>query len=451
MAKPTAPISPANVAATGAIYSAAMLDELGLFRVADRVVELALRGLLPVGPRGGRSALEAYRRGSSRRLAEAERRDLYARCFGTPDGAAANRDFDRLWLRFLTSVSAYGRQLRVGNPARLAARREAVRKAGRDLAANLSLHGHGLAPAAASLRRHVDQALAVLRTEAVRSAYGTRDVWEVVDRVSALQLGGVPPTTRLRTRAAAGARIVAWLAAGAARTPTRELVDACELWLAVAGVSDEQVEQQAQPAPAPRQLRPAVDRALQETKAFGRLGLAEQKSLARQVTKVATFLSESHDALVQQVDFPAFVSGLLTGVFDANVRTSVEQMRAYGDLLSSVTKTVDRFAKEPVSDDEARRWLVLRHPDELALTYAGTTARLRLVAGDRAAVLARICADLGCAKRPARLDAAGEGELVAAARRHLARSRQQLLSTMVLMGMNRLTPARRTTGSASSR
>jgi len=39
-------------------------------------------------------------------------------------------------------------------------------------------------------------------------------------------------------------------------------------------------------------------------------------------------------ALVQEVDFPGFVSGLIEGVFDANVDASVKQMQAYAGFMT---------------------------------------------------------------------------------------------------------------------
>jgi hypothetical protein len=52
-----------NVKAMQVIYAASMLEETRVFDVADRLVELWAGGVLPVGPRGGRSVLAAYERG----------------------------------------------------------------------------------------------------------------------------------------------------------------------------------------------------------------------------------------------------------------------------------------------------------------------------------------------------------------------------------------------------
>jgi hypothetical protein len=43
------------------------------------------------------------------------------------------------------------------------------------------------------------------------------------------------------------------------------------------------------------------------------------------------------DESLDAVDFPAFVSDLVRGVFQAIVDASIEQMEAFADLLESVT------------------------------------------------------------------------------------------------------------------
>ncbi len=102
---------------------------------------------------------------------------------------------------------------------------------------------------------------------------------------------------------------------------------------------------------------------------------------------------------MQEVDFPAFVSGLIKGVFGAIVNVSIEQMKAYGQLVAAVSKSLDKFRDENVSENEARDHLVKRFPD----LHVATTAK----------------------KKPAAI-------------KRLATQRQQLLATMVLMGINRI-------------
>lgn len=156
--------------------------------------------------------------------------------------------------------------------------------------------------------------------------------------------------------------------------------------------------------------------------------------------------------LVNKVDFPAFVGGLIQNVFQAIVNSSIQQMQAYGELLANVAKTVDQFARDNITENNARDWLSDRFPDALGVetdAMAGSFAegdeivapqpRLTMTAEDESAALQRISEELGLARPLTDLsDEAQERQLVMAARVEMARSRQQLLASMVMMGINRI-------------
>jgi hypothetical protein len=107
-------------------------------------------------------------------------------------------------------------------------------------------------------------------------------MWQVIDQVNVNYLGGAKNTHRYRTQSRAGAIIIRWIAenthrlsnisgpvlsvdeinnpqmriAPAGHKPIVkpsdwDLVNACEQWLAVAGVPDQSVEQYSQPIEAP--------------------------------------------------------------------------------------------------------------------------------------------------------------------------------------------------------
>ena len=101
-----------NLLATGAMYSAYLLEEARVFQVVDRIAELFGQGLLPLGRGRAADALRRYWLNGDR-ISERERRELYARVLGSPSGAAGvrpNREFPALWLRFVDSVLAYARK-----------------------------------------------------------------------------------------------------------------------------------------------------------------------------------------------------------------------------------------------------------------------------------------------------------------------------------------------------
>jgi hypothetical protein len=267
-----------NLSAIEALYFVYMLEEMQLVQVAERIVELFREGLLPVGPGRARDFLSTYDRWSADRISAAERRDFYAQAFGAPGGASdsePNRDFDQLWLRFLAAVSSLVRPIGEARPSddamTLPALQDAARKASRDLATNLSQHGYGITyMAATELAQTILELRDLLRDAGIQAAFGARDMWQVIDRINAEYLGGARNTNRYRTQAKAGAVIIRWIgnnlsrlasASGdvidvgqlsrpephhAGHNPTvdptdRDLVDACEQWLAVGGVQEESV------------------------------------------------------------------------------------------------------------------------------------------------------------------------------------------------------------------
>lgn len=193
-----------------------------------------------------------------------------------------------------------------------------------------------------------------------------------------------------------------------------------------------------QPQPVAQALANGVDSA--KNKASEKLGTFAGADFKAGALHQGT---EEFRNLVSAVDFPAFVGGLVQNVFQAIVTASIQQMRAYGDMLKSVAQTVDQFAQDNISLDQARGWLADKFPDALEVgrneddEQAGNRLHPRGEDGD--ANLARINQELQLLKPVTDLsDADQEGRLVAAARVQMARSRQQLLASMVLLGINRI-------------
>jgi len=161
---------------------------------------------------------------------------------------------------------------------------------------------------------------------------------------------------------------------------------------------------------------------------------------------------EQFGALVQKVDFPKFVGGLIKNVFQAIVESSIEQMHAYGELIANVAKTVDQFMTDNISAGAGRDWLAERYPDALGVEVnagAGSfaeggeapapTAQLAARGENPEARLAEISRDLNLNPPVTDIsDADAELRLTTAARLHMAKSRQQLLASMVMLGINRI-------------
>jgi hypothetical protein len=128
-------------------------------------------------------------------------------------------------------------------------------------------------------------------------------------------------------------------------------------------------------------------------------------SKARLPAKLRKDLAVGLATIIDAVDFPEFVAALIEGTFQAIVDSSIQQMKAYSELIKDVASSVEAFAKDNVSADSAR--------DRLIKKYAPL---------------------LGAAWPPKRKRASAKKKRA----RRLAPARQQLLATMVLMGINRI-------------
>ena len=251
-------------------------------------------------------------------------------------------------------------------------------------------------------------------------------------------------------------------------------------------------------------VRPAVRQLLESSESFGKLPPEEQHKLAGEMVKVAAYMSdpdgvtrkelardqqplviqqaedpnaaarrrategrfageqfeagavregvEQFGELVKKVDFPLFVSGLIEGVFTSIVDSTLRQMRAYGELLANVSKTVDQFAQDNITENNARDWLVERFPDSLELDTQSTSGSFAegdappqpqptvvVKAEDPEEALRAISTALNLPKPITDIsDPTTEAELVRQAKLQIARGRQQLLASMVMLGINRI-------------
>ena len=165
---------------------------------------------------------------------------------------------------------------------------------------------------------------------------------------------------------------------------------------------------------------------------------------------------EQFGALVQKVDFPKFVGGLIKNVFQAIVESSIEQMRAYGELIANVAKTVDQFMPDNIAAGQRPRLAGAelsrtRSSVEVAAGRAALRRRRRSrAAADRDAGDAKgenpdaaprrdqPGARASTRRSPTSPTPNAELRLVTAARLQMAKSRQQLLSSMVMLGINRI-------------
>src|SRR5215831_24696 len=152
----------------------------------------------------------------------------------------------------------------------------------------------------------------------------------------------------------------------------------------------------------------------------------------RAASNVARITQQTLNAIA----FPTFVADLIKGTFQAIVNASIQQMEAYGALLSNVAKTVDQFMSDNISDNQARDWLAERYPAHFTIDTAGGGPTVKVRESDQPSP--NFKTDLGLSEDVDLSDDTAESTLVPAARRKLAENRHSMLATMVLMGINRI-------------
>ncbi len=217
--------------------------------------------------------------------------------------------------------------------------------------------------------------------------------------------------------------------------------------------------------------------ALHQSAAFRALPMAEQEKMRAQAAKVFGYLEHGQAAarpmadplppgtgaggqpqdpanpdvirragpatqnMLESIAFPDFVASLIQGTFQAIVDSSIQQMEAYSQLLASVSKTVDQFMDEHITDDMAR--------DHLADNYGSVFQREVTTTGPKLGVappppsggsspLPNFLQDLGFTDSSDIDEPALNEAVIPAVKRTLAETRHQSLATMVMMGMNRI-------------
>lgn len=151
--------------------------------------------------------------------------------------------------------------------------------------------------------------------------------------------------------------------------------------------------------------------------------------------------------LLNQVQFPTFVSGLIQGVFTSIVKSSIDQMKAYQEMIASVATSLRQFTEENVSPNQGRDNMVDQFPDLFEIgedewSESGEP-RLKLREGvDENEALQKVNNKLefenGQLKSLDLSDENVEKALIENSRIQLAKQRQQLMASMVLMGINRI-------------
>jgi len=128
---------------------------------------------------------------------------------------------------------------------------------------------------------------------------------------------------------------------------------------------------------------------------------------------------------------------LVHGTFDAIVDASIRQMESYSSLVSAVAKTVDQFTEENVSSNQARDWLATRYPGDVKLLLPDGERTEPQLAPQVEGLTPGWLRDFGVDGEELTTELIEE-RVLPQVRTHIGSERQQLLATMVMLGMNRV-------------
>ena len=84
---------------------------------------------------------------------------------------------------------------------------------------------------------------------------------------------------------------------------------------------------------------------------------------------------------LRAIAFPTFVTDLINGTFDAIIGATIKQMQAFQELIANVSKTVNEFMRDNVSDNQARDYLVQAYPELMRIEVEDDVPRLALTEG----------------------------------------------------------------------
>jgi predicted O-methyltransferase YrrM len=251
-------------------------------------------------------------------------------------------------------------------------------------------------------------------------------------------------------------------------------------------------------APPPDWLRHAVRGVLEQSPGYHRLQPADRRALAQAMVKVSSIaaaligeelaadaqirpadatalerpaprrppLARAQDApgfgaaadriadttrnVLNAVSFPRFVTDLINGVFKSMLDSSAQQMQLYVKLLNDVSASAEGFERSQFSIAGIRQWVADHFPDQIEYDMPQTepgdpppdpeelaNITLRLKPNASMPSTEELRAVLGLGPQES-IEASNPEQLVPLARRAIARQRQQMLATMVMLGMQRI-------------
>jgi len=173
----------------------------------------------------------------------------------------------------------------------------------------------------------------------------------------------------------------------------------------------------------PRSSQQAVVRAFAEPKKASDM-IDDKRHENRRIEQAGELAGE----FVDEVDFPGFVKDLLKGVFDANLKVTLDQMTTYQKLMQTATQSVAKFANA-IDDTTAFGYLAENQGDDFSIDFSDNETESD---GSPKAMLTN------AAGEPVDI---GDNEVkvkIMEAKIAMAREQRALLRETILMGITRL-------------
>jgi hypothetical protein len=201
----------ANLRAIATLYFAMELEESRLLSAVEAFAGLFAGGGLQSDPGEASPLIAAFWRGRRERLNEAERRALFARLFGYKGGpalasasAGSNAAFETLMIDLAEDLARDDPDAPYNDIQ--------IRASARQLAANLTARGGGIASfAARDLLTAIKAALEIVKRPEAQRAVGASSAWIAVSNIARMYLNEEVEINAHVVRGKAGMLVLAWL------------------------------------------------------------------------------------------------------------------------------------------------------------------------------------------------------------------------------------------------
>ena len=178
------------------------------------------------------------------------------------------------------------------------------------------------------------------------------------------------------------------------------------------------------PRPAARAPRPAPLATAQT--ASDQMGMAAARAAGGTI-----------QALKTAIDFPGFVTSLINGTFQAITSSAITQLTALSDLLDNVSASAESFTEQNIRDEDVVSWTVAKFP--FFVRQDESTIAVR--EGTDLTTQARTLKE-GLGASESEVSSIDDSDLVGTlgplVKRKMGRDRQQILGTLVQMGLQRI-------------